>query len=355
MKKYSLKDIIETYRDSEQLTTDERKVVAKYIQELTGISSEYMNLILKGYQSIISRIKEMMEKDAYTYVKNDDGGFTRYIFVDYNEQYLSDSTISDIFCDENPRNAFYDYLSEKAIENMEYEEDLVNEEIRSYLSEDELLVYEANIDKIWDEIRNILTIAYNPDDFKADVLIDIGIDTGDANYEYTLNNITNYCGSGCISEHSSILWLCKRQGKEAAFRTNIENGYKDDSFISSVRDELDNLTSSIGCLTFLVKTDLETAFNLYDKYYKEYKLNNFYDIEKRKGTETITIGKDTNCGLFDLFNGGGSLFEIKLDKDVVVPIKYIGEMNVDQNFGRYSVRYVYGIDSSFWKESLKIS
>lgn len=26
MKKYSLKDIIETYRDSEQLTTDERKV-----------------------------------------------------------------------------------------------------------------------------------------------------------------------------------------------------------------------------------------------------------------------------------------------------------------------------------------
>ncbi len=54
---------------------------------------------------------------------------------------------------------------------MEYEEDLVNEEIRSYLSEDELLVYEANIDKIWDEIRNILTIAYNPDDFKADVLL----------------------------------------------------------------------------------------------------------------------------------------------------------------------------------------
>lgn len=46
MKKYSLKDIIETYRDSEQLTTDERKVVAKYIQELTGISSEDIMILL---------------------------------------------------------------------------------------------------------------------------------------------------------------------------------------------------------------------------------------------------------------------------------------------------------------------
>ena len=49
------------------------------------------------------------------------------------------------------------------------------------------------------------------------------------------------------------------------------------------------------------------------------------------------------CGLYDSWNGGGSYFDIELEKDVVLPIKFIHSAIPDQ----YKGRYCYGIDNCY--------
>ena len=57
-----------------------------------------------------------------------------------------------------------------------------------------------------------------------------------------------------------------------------------------------------------------------------------------------------NAGLFDVWSGGGSLLEIELDKDVVLPIKCIwhAEIETGKSEYGYSVDSVYGLVGSAW-------
>ena len=61
------------------------------------------------------------------------------------------------------------------------------------------------------------------------------------------------------------------------------------------------------------------------------------------------------CGLFDVWSGGGSLLEIELDKDVVLPIKCIwhAEIETGKSEYGYSVNSVYGLVGSAWDGTVK--
>jgi hypothetical protein len=74
-------------------------------------------------------------------------------------------------------------------------------------------------------------------------------------------------------------------------------------------------------------------------------LKEFIDYQENPTDLTISIEK--NCGLYDPWNGAGSVLEIELEKPVKIPKKYI-EMHIDGCRG-YGVDEIYGMCSSFWK------
>jgi hypothetical protein len=68
---------------------------------------------------------------------------------------------------------------------------------------------------------------------------------------------------------------------------------------------------------------LEQAIRIQELICKEKEANHYYEKEKRLGTSSVRFDKDVCCGLYDAWNGAGGLFEIRLWKDIELPIKYI--------------------------------
>lgn len=161
----------------------------------------------------------------------------------------------------------------------------------------------------------------------------ISINTGDWNYDYTLNKhlITgNFKDAyGAKGEIASILWLVRQQGYTDRDLFNaIESDNKiENKFLDSVVDELINITSSMNKLVF----------------FKRMSLSEWEEIDEKK--QDLIISKNTNTGLVDYWLGAGSIINIKLEKDVVIPYEQL-EMRVDGSIGQYSVYDIYGHD--FW-------
>ena len=75
---------------------------------------------------------------------------------------------------------------------------------------------------------------------------------------------------------------------------------------------------------------------------------NTYDVV-REYCGYIILEKDTVTGLYDPWQGGGSVFEIQLERDVKLPVKYIRSALPDGGDG-YAVESVYGMCGSAWTQ-----
>lgn len=175
------------------------------------------------------------------------------------------------------------------------------------------------------------------------------IDTGDGNHDFSLNVIepawNDYIYSAKpsdIDENASLVWLAETQGfsyeefKQALTECADKTKSHPSKFIRSVYQELENLTTSIAMLVFVMQTD---------DYEEHMKCVN----EK---TNTFNIPKDTLCGLINHVNGSGSILEIELDKD----IENVG-MDVVAHFGEdgafwYGLRDIYGVDEDFFTSTV---
>ena len=75
--------------------------------------------------------------------------------------------------------------------------------------------------------------------------------------------------------------------------------------------------------------------------------------ENRTGTEFITIKKNTDCGLFDTWDGAGGCLEVALEKDVILPLKFIDDIEIDDACSKgYGIRDVYGVTSELWRDTV---
>ena len=142
------------------------------------------------------------------------------------------------------------------------------------------------------------------------------------NYDYTLN--AHYpCWYGNkqgepIDEKASLVWLANQQGytKEQLEQTLDQGDMANPKgFLQSVRVECANMSSHMQTLTFLVSMTLEQLLELNEMLAEREKVGHEYDARKRPDCGTITLGKETECGLYDPWNGGGSVLEIQLEKD----------------------------------------
>ena len=309
-------------------------------------------------ENLKERIKEIIKTNE---LPNEDGGIEMYL--DYRDT-LSDSTLYDIMTADNPREFFDELIGDWTIDGSIYYWDELEEEIKNNLTEDEKDFFEENFNEMWDWVQDNYYFYYDENHYNETVKVNIMLDTGNLNYDCTCDNILNYCGDGEINKNSSILWLARQQKKVIPLRKAVKESVRNDKtpndygeFITSCIEELENLPSHMATLTFLVHMKLFDYFELREAIQSEKKLNDSYNFEQRKGKGYLTLSKNTMCGLFDVWSGGGSLLEIKLDHKVELPIKCVWKAEIETGKSEYgySVDNVYGLVRSAWDGEVEVT
>lgn len=286
------------------------------------------------------------------YYRQPDGTFECEIYTDYRDE-MESKTAIEILSSAEPMEAFWQQMNDWY---SDYEWQL-RTELENELR-DEL------IDQGWDEealkgLHDLLQelVYYRlPDEhfLKQTFPVNIMLDTGDGNYDYALNSVYP-CWYGSynsrIDDKASIVWLAKTQGySRGKLRKALRLGdmSKSNGFLESMRVELANLASAMSTVTFLVELALEELIELNRLIRLQDRLGHFWDSRKNPYCGYIVLDKDTETGLYDPWNGGGSCFEIQLERDVKLPIKYIRSALPDGGDG-YSVDRVYGMCLSAWR------
>ena len=315
-------------------------------------------------EQITKKIEDALAS-SFRVEKDKHGDWYIEVYADYRDE-MDDKTCRELLESDDPEMA----LEEKMWEwytwsDNDYRNDL-EEEVKQKLEEDEEL-FPDGLDSdedtfVYDYLREVVYTQY-PADHYLDQEFDVNImlDTGDGNYDYVLNSVYP-CWYGRyedrIDDKAGIVWLARQQGYT---KTQLWKALKDGDmaephgFLESMRVELANLPSHMSTVTFLVKmtfrqlAELNRAINWRDKQGK------VYDARKYPQCGYIVLSKDTMCGLYDPWAGGGSVLEVELEKDVKLPIKFIRSALPDGGGDRheYSIESVYGMCGSAWRDTVK--
>lgn len=266
------------------------------------------------------------------YLEEENGVFTNTIYACYDDG-LTNMQAETVLKSDDPEFAFYeavevyfDYyhgeykcgLIEKAVRKSYPSGEAEEKDIRDYLRDiiDEMLVFEYPYEHFLNQT------------FDVDLLISVVDDTGSKFFP-------------------TITWLASTQGVTEPLEAS--DGWENDesdTFIGSIRREVVNVNSFFptNVLTFLAEMSMRDLLSLSAR------------IRTCKQTEcldTITIKRDAKAGLYDPYFGCGSLLDIKLEKDVLLPVRYIRKCVPDSNL-RYPVNTVYGLGGSAWKDVVDV-
>jgi len=258
------------------------------------------------------------------------------LWVDPTDR-ISFDQLKDIVQAPHKLDAFYELLDEYAATisgDQEYEFVKLIEE---HWTDDPQVPFDTYEDVVQEIIREHVYFNFPYDHYlKRTVQVDILVDTGDGDYEYTLNNIAGYYApkNGSIDNKSSLLWLAKQQGftKQQLRDAITKQVYHDSAFLQSVYTECTNTTTSMNALAFFVTMTLQQYIDWMDN------------------QQNIVLSADTHCGLYDAWNGAGGPLEIRLDHPVTIPYR-LAHPYFDGTHG-YSVKTVYGMLGRFWKETV---
>lgn len=313
-------------------------------------------------EKLESAVKEVLDDLTYPFQKKDDGTYQFEVYADYRDEMDSETAV-EILQSEDPMTSFWDKLfewyegsefGEKAELCQQVKEKLTSQygAFTNGLTEEE--------DMTVDDLVSELCLWQYPEDHYLDQMFSVTImlDTGDGNYDYTLNcPYPHWSGDydQRLDEKSSLLWLARRQGyTKTQLWQALRKGNTTDpkGFLESCRVEVANLSSQMGTVTFLVKMSLRDLMLLNRCVRLQDRNGHNYDATKNPKCGYITLGKETMCGLYNPWNGGGSVLEIELEQDIRIPIRFIRSALPDGGDG-YSVSGVYGMCDSAWKDSLK--
>lgn len=284
--------------------------------------------------------------------KKEDGFYHFEIDVDYHDE-IDDSTAQEILESDSPRDALieklWDWYQESEWDIIDDLVDDFKEKVDPKLFEDANIIEDGNLDDedIRDEIMDIIYVDY-PVDWAEDqeFCFNIIVSNGDDNYDFWLNeHIVDEDGKvDENAEKAGLVWLAKQQGytlEDVVETLKDEEYVNPNKFISSLATEIFN---GYGCeaLTFCVEMTLGQAIDLKEKM-------------KSNPNGSIVLNKNVTCGLFDPWQGGGSVLDISCEKDVEIPFENIWKFYIDEKrSNRYdSIHNVYGTDDSIWRDCLK--
>lgn len=282
------------------------------------------------------RIKEIIEKKLFL-KKNADGTYLNEVYIKHHEMHITD-TNTLVKLSEGGKEAVYEYLDELYMLNYDNEINYIESLIREHLGEDEFF---KNKDIIYEFITDNISIVF-PDRFvwSSPVCVNLIIEAfNESEVDFTRNCFSECDKNNLVLKNGSIKWLINQQGysvdefnKEACLKNTFSN-----NFYSSIFNELSEATSSMNALTvsfiMALKDVIELKELLNDKKFSAFKLD-----------------KKCNLGLVDFWSGTGSMLSIKLENNLVIPIKNIFNVSIDSAF-EYGLSDIYGIDNfCYWNE-----
>lgn len=292
-------------------------------------------------EAVVKILGEIMP----SYTKKSETEWAIELYADYRDE-IDSKTALEILEADIPEDHLYEMMSDWYSEQEADEIDEIAKKVMDRFCEEK-----PDEAEVLDCVRDHVYCDY-PFDHYLDqgFKVPVMVDTGDGNYDYVLNNIVPGWG-GCeaedIDDDASLVWLVEQQGyTKSDLATAISEG-TENKFLQSIVDELANETGSMNTLTFLTTMTLRQLINLNAVMKTREKDGHMYDNRCYPDVGTITINKDAFTGLFDAWNGGGSMFEIQLEKDVVLPIKFIRSALPDGGDG-YGVDAVYGFTGKAW-------
>lgn len=295
-------------------------------------------------EEVVEKIKKVI--DDKLYLTESEYGYSFDAYVDYTDE-LSAKDLKKIFESKNPKEVFNELIFEYYREYEFEEQAKIASEIQKEFPEQ----YHEYIEE-W--VEENVYLDYPLDEYlKKEICVDVSVDTGDANYDFTLNDYSD----GKIDDLASAVWLAKQQGySKKELNEAYNNGdYTPDGFLDSLIGEFSNECSHMNTLTFLVKMTLKDAIEIYGA--KQSLENSMthdekYEPKKNKNQSYIVLGKETETGFLDFWNGSGSQLEIKLEKDVKLPLKYIYEILPDDCYD-YGFRRIFGCGREYYRDTLK--
>lgn len=303
-------------------------------------------------------IVEYLEKEWFD--KTEGGCYKYELYADYRDE-LDYKTAIEILKADDPMQKFYELIDECWFDYTLQVEDEHFKKIKELI--EEKCLFQDDIDAdikeiIREEFQEIAYLELPYDHYlKQEYYANIMVDTGDGNYDYTLNSVyPAYCGTygDTIDDKASIVWLAKQQGytKTELKKALNEGDMKDPhGFLQTLRVELANAASHMNTLTFLAKMTLRELIELNELVKLQDRNGVKYDARKRPYCGYIIIDKKAETGLYDPWNGGGSVFEIELEKDIRLPIRFIRSALPDGGDG-HSLDSVYGMWGGCWKDDV---
>lgn len=300
-------------------------------------------------------IKELVRdylEENHAWDKKSNEKYHFEIYVDYRDK-IDDSTAQEILESDSPRDALIEKLWDWY---QEAEWDILDDLVDDFKKNVDLelfrqadIIEDGNIDDymIRDIFQDTVYIDY-PEGWALgqEFCFNVIVSNGDDNYDFWLNeHIIDDNGEVDIdAEKAGIVWLAKQQGyslEQVVGSLMGESAKEPKTFLETVRQEVDN---GYGCeaLTFCVKMTLGRAIELKEKM-------------EESPSGSIVLNKNVECGLFDPWNGGGSVLEISCEKDVEIPFSNIWKVYIDERrSNRYdSIHNVYGVNDLLWGNWLK--
>jgi hypothetical protein len=130
--------------------------------------------------------------------------------------------------------------------------------------------------------------------------------------------------------NNSLSWLIRSQDYSVA---DLYSDMKS-PFLDSVRREIEEYTAGMGGVTICLRLSADELEAL-----------------ASNNGKNISISKEASIGIFTPWSGAGSLMEIALEKDIVLPKSMINRIQVEgAKNNEYTVDEVYGMTGRFWTQ-----
>lgn len=338
---YEIKGYALTKEDAKDYTKDNPLRIAKPLPKMLHDD------ITK--QNALAEMKKIIEKK---YTTDGDGNILTEIYTcSYDETKLSNSTLKKIMQSDDDATV---RLEEMIIEAYWDEEVYIRDEITKTIAEELEKMNITNVNDFIEEYVSDHTLIEYPinEFFEKTYPVIIMLDTGNANYDFSCDNILNYYGEDCteFDQNSSVKWLAEQFGELENLQNTIKTyaesdetyeNITDNAFVKSVMQELENNTCSCSTITFLTTMSLRDLLKL--------------RAAVGQKDSFVTLPKITETGLFDCLHGGGSVLEIEMPADIKIPCDKIYDAWVDgTKMHYYDVDETYGLVSSVWTKSTPV-
>lgn len=278
--------------------------------------------------------EELLDEFLYeeTNLTPDDNGVYNYMVDPYYDDALSADQVYECMQANDPLDYFYTFIDECWTDGISSEELDLFDQFNQWLEKqgiepcDDIYVM---LDKVY---VGVDTSYYLKQSYPCRLLVD----SGDGAVDFTMNPTyaNDWEGQGMngedgIGKEASLVWIAETQGYsyedvKRALPPNDRDGL--DKFLTSIRQEAINTASMYNCFAFLVTVTLQDLL----------------DYASGK-CSAVKVEHSTRCGLFDPFQGSGSMLGVDLNTDVTIPKDYIYEFVPDKaKTSNYGIMDVYG-------------